>query len=68
MRVKRIKLVNDTSMKEAVLAVKTNKMGVRKAPRTFDVPKDSLRRRLQKLEKSNTGDNTDIWLCESTSL
>ena len=47
-------------MKEAVLAVKTNKMGVRKAPRTFDVPKDSLRRRIQKLEKSNTGDNTDI--------
>ena len=28
--------------------------------RTFDVPKDSLRRRLQRLEKSNTGDNTGI--------
>ena len=47
-------------MKEAILAVETNKMGVRKAARTFDVPKDSLRRRLQKLEKSNTGDNNDI--------
>ena len=47
-------------MKEAILALKTNKMGLRKAARTFDVPKDSLRRRLQKLEKSNTGDNTDI--------
>ena len=35
-------------------------MGLRKAARTFDVPKDSLRHRLQKLEKSNTGDNTDI--------
>ena len=35
-------------------------MGLRKASRTFDVPKDSLRRRLQKLEKSNTGDNNDI--------
>ena len=47
-------------MKEAILALKTNKMGLRKTARTFDVPKDSLRRRLQKLEKSNTGDNTDI--------
>ena len=35
-------------------------MGLRKAARTFDVAKDSFRRRLQKLEKSNTGDNTDI--------
>ena len=51
---------NETSMKEAILALKTNKMGLRKAARTFDVPKDSFRRRLQKLEKSNTGDNTDI--------
>ena len=51
---------NETSMKEAVLALKTNKVGLRKAARTFDVPKDSLRHRLQKLEKSNTGDNTDI--------
>ena len=34
-------------------------MGLRKVFRTFDVPKDSLRRRLQKLEKSNTDDNTD---------
>ena len=47
---------NETSMKE----VKTKKMGLRKASRTFDVPKDSLRCRLQKLEKSNTDDNTDI--------
>ena len=51
---------NETSMKEAILALKTNKMGLRKAARTFDVAKDSFRRRLQKLEKSNTGDNTDI--------
>ena len=51
---------NETSMKEVILAVKTKKMGPRKACRTFDVPKDSLRRRLQKLEKSNTDDNTDI--------
>ena len=51
---------NETSMKEVILAVKTKKMGLRKASRTFDVPKDSLRRRLQKLEKSNTDDNTDI--------
>ena len=51
---------NETSMKEAILAVKTKKMGLRKAARTFDVPKESLRRRLQKLEKSNTGNNTDI--------
>ena len=50
----------NTSMKEMVLAVKTNNMGLRKAVRTFDASKDSLRRRLQKLEKSNTGDNTDI--------
>ena len=35
-------------------------MDLRKTARTFDVPKDSLRCRLQKLEKSNTGDNTDI--------
>ena len=35
-------------------------MGLRKAARTFDVLKDSFRRRLHKLEKSNTGDNTDI--------
>ena len=45
---------NETSMKEVILAVKTKKMGLSKASRTFDVPKDSLRRRLQKLEKSNT--------------
>ena len=51
---------NETSIKEAILALKTNKMGFRKAARTFDVAKDSFRRRLQKLEKSNTGDNTDI--------
>ena len=51
---------NETSMKEAILAVKTNKMGLRKAARTFDVPKDSLRCSLQKLEKSNTVDNTNI--------
>ena len=51
---------NESSMKEAILALKTNKMGLKKGARTFDVPKDSLRRRLQKLEKSNTGDNTDI--------
>ena len=50
----------NTSMKEVVLAVKTNNMGLRKAVRTFDTLKDSLSRRLQKLEKSNTGDNTDI--------
>ena len=51
---------NETIMKEAILTVKTNKMSLRKAARTFNVPKDSLRPRLQKLEKSNTGDNTDI--------
>ena len=33
---------NETSMKEAILALKTNKMGLRKAARTFDVAKDSL--------------------------
>ena len=38
---------NETSMKEAILALKTNKMGLRKAARTFDVLKDSLRRRLR---------------------
>ena len=48
---------NETSIKEAILALKTNKMSLRKAARTFYVPKDSFRRRLQKLEKSNTGDN-----------
>ena len=53
-------LWNETSMKDAILALKTNKMGLRKAARTFDVTKDSLRRRLQKLEKSNTGGNTNI--------
>ena len=52
--------LNVTSMKEAILALKSNKMGLRKAAETFDVPKDSFRQRLQKLEKSNTGDNTDI--------
>ena len=57
MCVKRSKL---HGMKAAILAVKTNKMGLRKAARTFDVPKDYLRRRLQELEKTNTGDNTDI--------
>ena len=53
-------LWNETSMKDAILALKTNKMGLRKAARTFDVAKDSLRRKLQKLEKSNTGGNTNI--------
>ena len=53
-------LWNENSMKEAILALKTNKMGLRKAARTFDFANDSFRRRLQKLEKSNTGDNTDI--------
>ena len=40
---------NETGMKEAILAVKTSTMGLRKAARTFDLPKDSLRHRLQKL-------------------
>ena len=53
-------LWNENSMKEAILALKTNKMGLRKAARTFDFANDSIRRRLQKLEKSNTGDNTNI--------
>ena len=47
-------------MKEEILAVKIKDMGLSKAARIFDVSKSSLRRRLQKLEKSNTGDNTDI--------
>ena len=34
-------LWNETSMKEAILALKTKKMGLRKAARSFDVPKDS---------------------------
>ena len=51
---------NETIMKEAILALKTKKMGLRKAVRTFDVPKDSFRRKLQELEKSNRDDNTDI--------
>ena len=51
---------NETSMKEAILPLKANKMDLRKAARIFDVSKDSFRRRLQKLGKSNTGDNTDI--------
>ena len=46
--------------KATILALKTNKMGLKKASGTFDMPKDSLRRRLQKLEISNSGDNTDI--------
>ena len=50
---------NETGMKEAILTIKTNKMGLRKAARTFDLPKGSLRRRLKELEKSDTGDNTD---------
>ena len=33
---------NETSMKETIFAVKTNKMGLRKAARKFDVPKDFL--------------------------
>ena len=51
---------NETSIKEAIFALKTNKMGLGKAARTFDVTKDSFRRRLKKLEKSNTGDISDI--------
>ena len=51
---------NETIMKEAILALKTKKMGLRKAVRTFDVPKDSFRRKLQELEKSKRDDNTDI--------
>ena len=51
---------NETSIKEAIFALKTNKMGIKKAARRFDVAKDSFRRRLQKLEKNNTGDKTDI--------
>ena len=51
---------NEISMTEAILALKINKLGLRKAAGIFDVPKDSFRGRLQKLEKSNTGDNTDI--------
>ena len=35
-------------------------MGLKKAARTFDVPRDSFRGRLQKLEKSNTRVNADI--------
>ena len=35
-------------------------MGPRKAARTFDVANDSFRRRLQNLEKSSAGDNTDL--------
>ena len=50
---------NETSVNEAILAVKTNKISLMKAARTFDVPKDSLRHRVQKLEKINTGNNTD---------
>ena len=46
---------NETRMKETILALET--LG---AARTFNVAKDSFRRRLQKLEKSNTDDNTDI--------
>ena len=42
---------NETSMKETNLALRTNKMGLRKAARTFDVAKDSFRRRLQKQKK-----------------
>ena len=51
---------NETSINEAISAHKTNKMGLKKAATTFDVQKESFRRRLQKLEKNNTGDNTDI--------
>ena len=47
-------------MNEVILALKTNKMGLRKAARTLDVLKDSLRLKLQKLEKSKAGNNTDI--------
>ena len=46
---------NETRMKAAILALETLE-----AARTFNVAKDSFRRRLQKLEKSNTDDNTDI--------
>ena len=47
-------------MKEAILTLKTNLMGLRKLVTTFDVAKDSFRRTLRKLEKCNTGGNTDI--------
>ena len=42
---------NETSIKEAIFVLKTNKMGLGKVARTFDMTKDSFRRRLQKLEK-----------------
>ena len=35
-------LWNETGMKEVILAIKINKMGLRKVARTFDVEKDSL--------------------------
>ena len=38
-------------MKEAILALKTNKVGLRKAARTFDMRKYSMRRRLRSQEK-----------------
>ena len=38
-------------MKKTNLALRTKKMGLRKAARTFDVAKDSFRRRLQKQKK-----------------
>ena len=37
---------NETSTKETILALKTNKMGLRKAATTFDGAKDSFRHRL----------------------
>ena len=47
---------SEASMKEAIRVVKNKEMGLRKAARTYDVPKDSLTRRVNKLKHVGPND------------
>ena len=50
---------SESNMKEAIKSVIKNEMPLRQAARTFGVPKDTLNRRLKKLDKQSTDDNID---------
>ena len=49
---------NEISMKEAIRVFNNKEVGLRKDARTFDVPKDTLRTRINKLKHAVPNDNT----------
>ena len=49
---------NEISMKEAIRVFNNKEVGLRKDARTFDVPKDTLRTRINKLKHAGPNDNT----------